>query len=106
MKNNAFLYVDVDGTLLKWPGPTPGLRNDGTPEINKDLIKQLRKWKERTNGYIIVWSGNGKTHADWAVDFMGIEDLPDFVLGKPNIFIDDTYEWIDTRPKYNPDIRL
>ena len=86
-------YVDVDGTLVIWPGPKAGRvprRNHPhcgeLPAINHELVNKLIKQDER----IIVWSRGGAKHAKDAAEFCGIMHLVIACLEKPRTVIDDS----------------
>ena len=102
------IYVDVDGTLLIWPEPDPGVyyvgqENTQEPKINEKVVDQIKLFHE--GGWeIVVWSANGREHAQWAVDFCGIGPYIIAVLKKPLIFIDDSYVWLGTRTYYNQEL--
>jgi hypothetical protein len=104
------LYVDVDGTLVFWPDPTPGLYQAGKPyTINQELVDKLKLWRLRMpNGVLVVWSGTGKQHAEWAVKTCGIDDIVDVALAKPSAMIDDTLAWLlnESRAALKPSGRL
>lgn len=98
------VFVDVDGTLLIWSEPAPGTVDiGGKPKINWKLIHRLRDWKRDTGGEIVIWSGNGKQHAQWAVEVAEIGDIVDAVHAKPRAMIDDSFEWFFRRRLYRPD---
>lgn len=74
------IYVDVDGTLLF-----------GTDGINKALVKELRKVKEKYGDKIdiIVWSTGGKKYAKDCMEMAEIEDIVSYCLSKPLYVVDD-----------------
>ena len=98
------IYVDVDGTLILWPGGLPGRMprptKDGVdpgfgedPVSNGPVIKRLREMYD--NGYeIFVWSRGGRDHAVTVVKFIGIEDIVSQCLPKPLSMIDDDWLWL------------
>ena len=100
----ARLFVDVDGTLLFWPGdelgdvPRPGQRGHGqAPAVNIELVDALVAWRGETPlSKLFVWSANGAEHARWAARVCGLQDLADGYLDKPQKgdgVIDDKPEW-------------
>lgn len=86
------IYVDVDGTLLFWPGkpgrqPGPGEAGFGElPKINKPLADCLRSWHKKGRT-LVVWSRGGPEHCKLAAKLCGLN--PDACLYKPEICIDD-----------------
>ena len=99
------IYVDVDGCLIFWPGDKPGVRNEGKPLVNIELVEHLQIWRKETvesDAQLVVWSANGKEHAEMAVKLAGIEDIVDVCLTKPTTLIDDNHGWIDSRKKVKP----
>lgn len=96
------LYVDVDGTILFWPAPNQGHHQSGTePVVNEDLMIVLKHYKQsRPNSKLIAWSANGEEYARRWLTYCGIVDVFDLVLGKPQGFVDDTFDWLMIRPKF------
>ena len=100
----ARLFVDVDGTLLFWPGdkpgdvPAPGEPAYGRePKLNAELVDALMTWRgDNPRSKLFVWSANGADHARWAARFCGLHDRVDGYLDKPQKgdgVIDDKPEW-------------
>lgn len=99
-----YVYVDVDGTLLLWPG-NPGAPtqqqvenamkayrsepffDELMPAVNVELVDRLKDWQQRSGGCIVIWSMGGKAHAEMARAFCGL--LMATCLAKPDIAIDD-----------------
>ena len=86
------VYVDVDGTLLIWPGPRPGrvprkgeLEFGLPPAVNTKLVKRLRD----SGAQIIIWSRGGEAHAEYAARFCGLDDIVTACLTKPDLIVDD-----------------
>ena len=92
-KDRPTAFVDVDNTLLLWPGPVGG----GYPKINWPLVDALRTWKTQTKGVVYLWSFGGATHCRAAVIFAKIHDLVDGCVGKPSCIIDDDQAWLGAR---------
>lgn len=95
MKLNRYdvLYVDVDGTLLRWPGlkpgrvPRPGEPGHGArPTVNAELVAALKEW-HRAGRTLVVWSHGGAEHARMAANLCGLS--PAACLPKPRAAIDD-----------------
>ena len=81
IKSNKVAYCDVDKTLIMWEFGDKW--HPHTAHI--DLLKQFKY-----QGYtIIIWSAGGWEWAEKAVGLLGIQDLVDFVVNKPDWFIDD-----------------
>lgn len=96
------IFIDVDGTLVFWPGKDPGVKTSTTtPEINTKLIEKIIEWKKQGND-IIVWSAAGKVHAKWVVGYVGIEKYVDYISAKPNIYVDDNFRWCDRIERIDP----
>ena len=80
------IYIDVDDTLII----------DDSP--NLPLIDLMKRWKSEKRP-IIVWTSNFQG-VNWAIDkvkLLGIEDLVDICLPKPNMIVDDdTLEYYST----------
>jgi hypothetical protein len=92
--------VDVDGTLLLWPGETPGIKNDNPPEINWPVVFLLRNFREDyPDAFIAVWSANGLKHAEYATAICGLEETVTCCLPKPVLFIDDAFGWFTRHRK-------
>lgn len=91
-KDEAIIYCDVDGTLLIWPNVAgrPGRGADDIvneePKINVGLVQRLKAWKKETGGTIIIWTGGGKEHAEYARRLTGLDAV---CLSKPKYVVDD-----------------
>lgn len=91
-KNTPVVYVDVDGTLLLWPGkagrvPRPGEAGHGElPTLNQPLIDALKRW-HRDGKVLVLWSRGGTEHCRFAAKLCGLD--PDACLPKPKLAIDD-----------------
>lgn len=98
---HATVYVDVDGTLVKWPGDFPGRlprKPDepgfGKPPLpNEKLIGWLREQHEKGTE-IYIWSRGGSQHAKNMSEFVNIDDIVKGYLTKPHMVIDDDPNWI------------
>ncbi len=95
------ICINVDGTLIFWQGENPGrvprkgeLGYGELPTINKKLIEEIKFFK-RAGSEIVIWSGGGKKHAEWACEFTGITKYVDFICSKPYLLIDDKFKWLD-----------
>ncbi len=92
-KDIETIYLDVDGTLIQWPGCV----GDGEPWANRTLIARLRAWLDEGDRRLFVWSYGGVAHARKAVEFCGIADIVSGCMGKPTVIIDDDLTWFDRR---------
>ena len=100
------LYVDVDGTLVFWPGGKPGRvprkgepHHGELPARNVALIAALQAWWRRER-QLVVWTAGGQRHAKWAVDYCGIASITTAALAKPSIIVDDGFKWMQRRTGY------
>lgn len=95
------LFVDVDGTLIRHPFPHCGHKQDGKrPTLNQELVDAIRLYRdERPLFRTVAWSANGERYARDILTSFGIISLFDVVIGKPGLFIDDTFDWLMLRPK-------
>lgn len=92
----AALYVDVDGTLLLWPGDRPGrVPRRGEPHygeppaVNTSLVTELKRWHQPPRT-LVIWSHGGAAHAAMAANLCGLS--PAACLPKPSCAIDDASE--------------
>ena len=85
-KDAPTLYVDVDGTLLKWPS---GQAGSVRPAINEAAVSYIRQWKLRPKSRVYIWSFGGQEHAENAAEFCCIKHLIDGYIGKPTEILDD-----------------
>lgn len=98
------VFVDVDGTLLLWPGdkpgrpPRPGDTGHGEePTVNEAVVARVREL--HAQGYqIVLWSSGGAFHAQDASRRCDIRPLVHAHVAKPSVIIDDAgIRWIDKR---------
>lgn len=88
------IYCDVDGTLVDFEYPLDTRPEDllyinGIAVLpNFKHVKKLQQFKAR-NFKIVVWSQGGSHWAESVVHLLGIEEIVDIVISKPNWFIDD-----------------
>lgn len=99
LNNEHSVNSDVDDTLLMWdyqsyaeedritiPCPYTGVLI--TYGIHRPHILLLHRYKAR--GYsITVWSKGGAAHAESACLALGLENIVDFVMAKPEKVLDD-----------------
>lgn len=91
------LAVDVDGTLLLWPGdkpghvPRPGEPGFGlSPVVNVGLVRAIKEWKQKDpRRYLMVWTRGGVDHARDAVVRCDLIREADVCCLKPRSFVDD-----------------
>jgi len=98
-RDTRTIFVDVDGTLLFWPGKNPGgpPRNGEEgygkePEVNVGLVEHIRE-KIKEGVTVVVWITGGPEHAKMAVRLCGLinERVNGKILccGKPGTCFDD-----------------
>ncbi len=96
------ICIDVDGTLLLWPGGNDHVRErDVIPTVRKSVKERIEYLYSRRHT-VILWSANGKEHAEWAAKFANIEDSVSLCCAKPIAFIDDHYMWLDRITRIDP----
>ena len=74
------IFVDVDGTLIRFQG--------GNPQPNGDLVLNVRKWKSE-GALLYCWSSQGASYAQRIARQLRIEDCFSAFLCKPHVLIDD-----------------
>jgi len=108
--------VDVDGTLILWatgPGSCteaevaaatrnisaiaerraeeiPAEDRHLVPRVNWPLVEELKKWANRRDGTIVIWTMGGPKHAELAMMLCGL-DMGYRVecIAKPDLIVDD-----------------
>lgn len=107
-KKDNVLYVDVDGTLLLWPGddpgsvPRPGEPGHGqAPTINTAVVMLINA-RHSAGWQIIVWSNGGARHAELAAKHAGVFNLCHACLAKPRAMVDNAWSWWDRIEKLDP----
>jgi len=101
IRSSRIVMIDVDDTLVIWdwkPFDPHGenLISIENPEAkcaelvmpHSRHIQLLRQFKARGHT-VVVWSQGGFAWAESVVKALGIENLVDFVMDKPNWYIDD-----------------
>lgn len=130
IENEMIVPFDCDDTLAMWDNPTV----DGPGKVKIEFadgyvyltphnyhIQLLKIHKQR--GYVvIIWSANGRKHAERVAKALGITEYVDFVMTKfikhfddstgpiigPRIYIDDLTKPVDSKavalrvPEYKP----
>lgn len=96
------VYVDVDDTIIMWE-PEKYLHEESEivwiddytrtfPFLpHKKNIEFVKKLKLQGYG-VIVWSAAGASWAETVVNKLGLADLPDMIISKPELCIDDLLE--------------
>lgn len=102
LPKDKVVYVDVDDTIAGW---TPEDFHHKEEEIvwvdddtrmfpllplkrNIDFVKKLK-----LQGYgVVVWSAAGANWAEHIIKKFGLEDLPDMIISKPELCVDDLLE--------------
>lgn len=88
------IYVDVDGTIVYWPEPSPGEapmpghpRFGEWPEINWPMVDALKKFYQPGKTCLVIWSRAGAAHAKKMAEYCGLS--ADAYLPKPRLAVDD-----------------
>ena len=104
IKSNRIVYFDVDDTLILWDWKELGIEdvaglvavvdeNSGVAEYglpHHRHIHLMRQFKARGHT-VVVWSQGGWNWAERAVKALGIENLVDVIIDKPNWYVDDLH---------------
>lgn len=85
------VYVDIDGTLMRWAGNKLG---NGMPQIDAELLAKLDMLRAK-GVQVVLWTGQGKQYADYVVERFGIRNHFDAVLAKPHVILDDAPDWFE-----------
>lgn len=102
LEKERVVYCDVDDTLILWDTKI-------YPHEEKDLITfsdeygiwQLLPHQANINflinlkrqGYgIVVWSAAGASWAETVINKLGLQKIPDMILSKPELAMDDLLE--------------
>lgn len=108
------VYIDVDDTIILWEPEKYHYDSDEIVLIrgfnrefpflpHKRNIEFVQKLKLQGYG-VVVWSAAGANWASTVIDKLGLQDLPDVILSKPELAVDDLLEpkhiiksiiWID-----------
>jgi FMN phosphatase YigB (HAD superfamily) len=103
IKSHKVVYFDVDDTLILWDwrlygddishlvaitDPESGVSEYGLPHHRH--IDLMRKFKARGHT-VVVWSQGGWDWAQRAVIALGIEQLVDVCMSKPDWYVDDLH---------------
>lgn len=94
------ICFDVDDTLIMWDSnfnmPEEGDVEiqcpwDGQISFHRPHTRHIEFLKKQyTKGYtVIVWSAGGAKWAETVVKTLGIEDYVDYVMSKPQKWVDD-----------------
>lgn len=106
------VYVDVDLTLIMWPGKPVICTSLKTlkasdAELNEPLAETLRLWWLGNNGAereLVIWSANGSEHAHAAARWARLDGMASACLTKPHALVDDNELWIKKRTWLSPDL--
>lgn len=101
IESKYIAYFDVDDTLIMWnwkeyTGDTSQLLSLQIPGTNETIevlphkrhIELMKQFKARGQT-IIVWSKGGWDWARTAIEALKIEQYVDYVMSKPDCYIDD-----------------
>jgi len=100
LSDKPTLYVDVDDTLVMWNSFDMPESKQGdflnipcgnetvTVYPHRAHIDLLKQFKARGHN-VVVWSQGGSDWAETIVNTLGLQDLVDVILTKPNWFVDD-----------------
>ena len=101
IKSHRIVFIDVDDTLVIWDwkdispdgiglitvsDPVSGFTQQLLP--HERHINLLKQFKARGHT-VVVWSQGGYSWADTVVKALGLEELVDVVMSKPDWYIDD-----------------
>lgn len=114
LNKERVVYLDIDDSSITWL-PTTYKYNESEilrftegnnileaipHKRNIDFVKNLK-----VQGYgVVCWSSAGATWTETVIKKLGLEDLPDVILSKPELCVDDMLEpkriiksivWID-----------
>ena len=82
LKNNkSTVFVDVDGTLIKW-------KNQNNAKINEKLVFRIKEAKSEGVEFVL-WSRRGAIYAERVADHYSIKNLFVAIVAKPTAIIDD-----------------
>ena len=76
------VYVDVDDTLVRWAG---------SKCIPRTLVIDKVKERAANGDRLFLWSRAGDEHARRVVEELGIADIFEAILPKPEHLIDDEH---------------
>ena len=99
VEKERVVYIDCDDTLLMWTFDEKVTPADEIVWIedygrilpfvpNRKNIEFAQRLKLQGYG-VVVWSAAGAAWARTVVSKLGLEDLPDVVLAKPELAMDD-----------------
>ena len=80
MKNDVYVYVDIDDTIV---------RSAGTKRIPIPSVIQHVRDLRKQGAVLFCWSSGGGDYAKQSAQEFGIADCFEAFLPKPNIMIDD-----------------
>jgi len=112
VRNDKNVFVDCDDTLINHFVGIPFDEkehvnlNNGFPQVykitrNEPNIRALKHHKQ-LGLTVVVWSAAGHKHAECVVKALGLENFVDFVMSKPDVYIDDkdcTY-WLNGKKRF------
>jgi phosphoserine phosphatase len=91
------VFFDVDDTLVIWDWKKLNPDGVGLIQVGTELvmphqrhIELMKQFKARKHT-VVVWSQGGHEWAEAVCKALGIEDVVDFVMDKPNWYVDDLH---------------
>lgn len=102
LNKDKVVYVDVDDTLVLWEPEKYHHTEDEIIWITDDTrrfpflphkrnIKFVQQLKLQGYG-VVVWSAAGSNWAEHVIKNLKLEDLPDMIISKPELCVDDLLE--------------
>lgn len=98
-----WVYFDCDDTLVMWP-PHKGRDEDliHIPDPyqagktiavypHKEHIAYLKNRWQKNDDTIVVWSAGGQPWAQAVVTALGLGNVVDHILAKPDVYVDDLH---------------
>ena len=80
MKQDVYIYVDIDDTIV---------RSFGTKRIPIPVVIQHVKELKQQGAVMYCWSSGGADYAEESAEEFGIADCFVAFLPKPNVLLDD-----------------
>jgi hypothetical protein len=102
LNKDRVVYLDIDDSTILWEPEKYHHTPDEIVEItdgprkfpflpHKRNIEFVQKLKLQGYG-VVVWSAAGASWAEHVIKMLGLEDLPDMIISKPELCVDDLLE--------------